>query len=64
MKIKILLLISPNSVFFITVYLGILKSGNVCVPLDYAIEEDNLNYISKNDCIDNGFYNKRIYLAG
>jgi acyl-CoA synthetase (AMP-forming)/AMP-acid ligase II len=32
-------------VFFITAYLGILKSGNVCVPLNYAIEEGNLDYI-------------------
>ncbi len=34
-----ILLISPNSVFFITAYLGILKSGNVCVPLNFAIEQ-------------------------
>jgi len=38
-------LISPNSVFFITVYLGILKSGNVCVPLNFSIEQDNLDFI-------------------
>ena len=44
---KNIILRSPNSVFFITVYLGILKSGNVCVPIDYAIEQDNLNYILK-----------------
>lgn len=42
---KTIVLISPNNVFFITVYLGILKSGNVCVPLNYAIEQDNLNHI-------------------
>jgi acyl-CoA synthetase (AMP-forming)/AMP-acid ligase II len=42
-----IVLIGPNSVFFITAYLGILKSGNVCVPLNYAIEQDNLNYILK-----------------
>ncbi|NRD24217.1 acyl--CoA ligase [Winogradskyella litoriviva] len=41
------LLISPNSVFFLTAYLGILKSGNTCVPLNYAIEQSNLDYILK-----------------
>ncbi len=40
-----IILISPNSVFFITAYLGILKSGNICVPLNYAIEQSNLDYI-------------------
>ena len=44
---KNIILIAPNSVFFITAYLGILKSGNVCVPLNYAIEQDNLDFISK-----------------
>lgn len=39
------ILISPNSVFFITAYLGILKSGNICVPLNFAIEQSNLDYI-------------------
>ena len=42
-----IVLISPNSVFFITVYLGILKSGNVCVPLNFAIEQENLEFILK-----------------
>ena len=39
------ILISQNSVFFITAYLGILKSGNICVPLNYVIEQNNLDYI-------------------
>ena len=38
-------MISPNSVFFITAYLGIIKSGNTCVPLNFAIEQSNLDYI-------------------
>jgi len=41
-----ILLISPNSVFFITVYLGIMKSGNVCVPINPNIEQSNLDYIN------------------
>jgi acyl-CoA synthetase (AMP-forming)/AMP-acid ligase II len=45
------ILISPNSVFFITAYLGILKSGNVCVPLNFTIEQENLDFIVKaTDC--------------
>ena len=40
-----ILLISENSVFFITAYLAIMKSGNVCVPLNPAIEKENLKYI-------------------
>lgn len=44
---KNIILICPNSVFFITTYLGILKSGNTCIPLNYAIEQENLNYILK-----------------
>ena len=48
---KNILLISPNSVFFITAYLGILKSGNVCVPLNFAIEQENLDFILETtDC--------------
>jgi long-chain acyl-CoA synthetase len=40
-----IILISPNSVFFITAYFGILKSGNVCVPLNFSIEQGNLDFI-------------------
>lgn len=39
------IVLSQNSVFFITVYLGIIKSGNVCIPLNSQIEQENLNYI-------------------
>src|SRR5690606_23586041 len=42
---KNMILISPNSKFFITAYLGILKSGNVCVPLNFAIEQENFDFI-------------------
>ncbi len=39
------LLICPNSVFFLTTYFGIIKSGNTCIPLNFAIEQGNLDYI-------------------
>ncbi len=38
---------SSNSVFFITAYLGIIKSGNICVPVDPLMEQDNLDFILK-----------------
>ena len=42
-----IILISENSLFSIITYLAILKSGNVCVPLDPSIENSNLSYIVK-----------------
>jgi acyl-CoA synthetase (AMP-forming)/AMP-acid ligase II len=40
-----IVLVAPNSIFFMVAYLAIMKSGNVCVPLNPSIEENNLNYI-------------------
>ena len=40
-----IILISQNSVFFLIAYLGIMKSGNVCVPLNPVIEQENLEFI-------------------
>ena len=40
-----ILLVAPNSKFFLVTYLAIMKSGNVCVPLNPSIEENNLKYI-------------------
>jgi acyl-CoA synthetase (AMP-forming)/AMP-acid ligase II len=46
-----IILMSQNSVFFIVSYLGIMKSGNICVPLNPILEQENLNYIiSLTDC--------------
>jgi long-chain acyl-CoA synthetase len=42
-----IILMSQNSVFFLIAYLGIMKSGNVCVPLNPLIEQENLDYISQ-----------------
>jgi acyl-CoA synthetase (AMP-forming)/AMP-acid ligase II len=33
--------------FFITSYLAIIKSGNICIPLDPSIEKENYDYIDK-----------------
>ena len=40
-----IILVAPNSTFFLVAYLAIMKSGNVCVPLNPSIEEANLRYI-------------------
>jgi long-chain acyl-CoA synthetase len=40
-----ILVLFPNSSWFILSYLAIFKSGNVCVPLNTDIEQKNLDYI-------------------
>ena len=40
-----IILVSPNSSFFLVAYLAIMKSGNVCVPLNPSIEDHNLDYV-------------------
>ncbi len=42
---KHILLLSVNNLFFIKLYLAILKSGNICIPLDPGIEKENYRYI-------------------
>ena len=42
---KNILLISPNNTFFIIAYMAIMKSGNVCVPLNPSIEAENLSFV-------------------
>jgi len=44
---KNILLISVNNIFFLKAYFAIIKSGNICIPLDPNIEKENLQYISK-----------------
>lgn len=58
-----IILLSQNSLFFITAYLGIIKSGNICVPLNPSIEQDNLDYIvGLTDC-KLGFISKTVRSA-
>ena len=42
---KHIILISVNNLFFLKSYFAIIKSGNICIPLDPYIEKDNLDYI-------------------
>ena len=54
-KGKNILLVSQNSSFFITVYLGILKSGNICIPLNPTIEQGNFDFIVNKTKSEIGF---------
>ncbi len=56
---KKVLLISHNSSFFITIYLGILKSGNICVPINFNIEQKNLDHITRITECDLAFVTKQ-----
>ena len=40
-----IVLSSENSIFFIEAYLAIIKSGNICVPIDPMLEDGNLSFI-------------------
>lgn len=42
-----ILLMSTNNNFFLVSYLGIMMSGNVCVPLDPATEQNNFDFIAQ-----------------
>ena len=41
-----IILLSVNNLFMLKAYLAIIKSENVCVPLDPRIEKDNFDYIA------------------
>lgn len=43
---KHIIIMAPNSVFFIRAYLAVIKSGNVAIPLDPSFEKENLHYIA------------------
>jgi len=42
---KYIILLSVNNLFFLKMYLAIIKSGNICIPLDPGIEKENYSYI-------------------
>jgi acyl-CoA synthetase (AMP-forming)/AMP-acid ligase II len=42
---KHIILLSVNNLFFLKSYLAIIKSGNICIPLDPNIEKENFRYI-------------------
>ncbi|MCA1756300.1 MAG: AMP-binding protein, partial [Bacteroidales bacterium] len=40
-----ILILSDNNLFMTRAYLAVIKSGNVCIPLDPNIEKSNFRYI-------------------
>jgi long-chain acyl-CoA synthetase len=44
---KHIIVLSVNNLFLLKAYLAIIKSGNICIPLDPKIETENFNYIFK-----------------
>jgi acyl-CoA synthetase (AMP-forming)/AMP-acid ligase II len=55
-----ILILFPNSSWFIIPYLAIFKSGNVCVPLNTDIEQKNLDYIIEQCKPSMAFISKRL----
>jgi len=53
-----ILLVAHNCSFSIVAYLGILKSGNVCVPLNPGIELDSFNFIREKINSSTGFFSE------
>ena len=43
---KNIIVLSVNNLFMLKTYLAVIKSGNVCIPLDPNIEQSNFNYIA------------------
>jgi len=52
------LLVAHNSTFFIVSYLGILKSGNICVPLNPDIEKESFEFIEEKTNSGIGFFSE------
>jgi len=55
---KKLLLVTHNSSFFIVTYLAILKSGNICVPLNPGIEQEAFEFIKDKTNCTTGFFSE------
>jgi long-chain acyl-CoA synthetase len=53
-----ILLLAHNSTFFIVAYLGILKSGNICIPLNPSIEQNGYEFIRKKTNSKLGFFSE------
>lgn len=53
-----ILLLAHNSSFFIVAYLGILKSGNICIPLNPGIEQDGYEFIRNKTNSKLGFFSE------
>lgn len=56
-----IILVSENSVFFIVAYLGIIKSGNICVPVNPSITVEALKHIITQCQAKVGFVQKKSF---
>lgn len=56
-----ILLVAPNSSFSIVAYLGILKSGNICVPLNPGIEREGFEFIKEKTNSPAGFISENVF---
>ncbi len=56
-----ILLVAPNSSFSIVAYLGILRSGNICIPLNPGIEKENFELINIRTDSRTGFFSEVVY---
>jgi acyl-CoA synthetase (AMP-forming)/AMP-acid ligase II len=54
-----IIILSENSIFQIIAYLSIFKSGNICIPLNPAIESENLDQILAKTNVNFVFVSKR-----
>jgi acyl-CoA synthetase (AMP-forming)/AMP-acid ligase II len=57
---KKIILLSSNNTFFIISYLAIMKSGNVVIPLNPAIEKESLTFIKKQAQVELAFISYQI----
>jgi len=57
---KKILLMAHNSSFFIVAYIGILKSGNICIPLNPGIEQEGFEFIKEKTKSTIGFISETV----
>jgi long-chain acyl-CoA synthetase len=53
-----ILLAAQNGSFFILAYLGILKSGNICIPLNPGIDKAGFEYLQEKTNSSTGFFSE------
>ncbi len=57
---KVMILAAENTLFFIIAYLGIIKSGNICVPVDPAIDQSKYDFIRIKTRSRLSFFSRRV----
>lgn len=57
---KIILLASENNYFFLIAYFSIIKSGNICVPVDPTLDQSKYDFIRKKTASRLSFFSRRV----